>query len=142
MAKDRTFLGGARTLGSTCSLESLSMSDSKSEYEPEQVPNIEPDEDPEYEPEDIPAAPATMTSGSSSTDGYGEREFEYRTEVLSLEQVLDGKTLGARLTAASAEGWHLVDIVDAGDRRVLVLRKLKKSERVARSVGFAPPVCP
>ena len=75
-----------------------------------------------------------MTSGSSSTDGYGEREFEYRTEVLSLEQVLDGKTLGARLTAASAEGWHLVDIVDAGDRRVLVLRKLKKSERVARSV--------
>ena len=36
------------------------MSDSKSEYEPEQVPIIEPDEDPEYEPEDIPAAPASM----------------------------------------------------------------------------------
>jgi hypothetical protein len=118
------------------------MSDSKSEYDPEQVPIIEPDEDPEYEPEDIPAAPASMAAGASSTNGYGERDFEYRTEVLSLEEVVDGKTLADRLTAASADGWLLVDIVDAGDRRVLVLRKLKKAERVARSVGFAPPIRP
>lgn len=118
------------------------MSDSKSEYEPEQVPIIEPDEDPEYEPEDIPAAPASMTSGSSSTDGHGDRDFEYRTEVLSLEEIVDGNTLANRLTAASSDGWHLVDIVDAGDRRVLVLRKLKKAERVARSVGFAAPIRP
>ena len=115
------------------------MSDLKSEYDPEQVPIIEPD-DPEYEPEDIPAAPPTMTAGSSSTNGYGERDFEYRTEALSVEQVVDGKTLADRLTRASADGWHLLDIVDAGDRRVLVLRRLKKPERVARNVGFAPPI--
>ncbi|TMC14505.1 MAG: hypothetical protein E6J29_02900 [Chloroflexi bacterium] len=115
------------------------MSDSKFEYDPEEIPIIEPDEDPEYEPEDIPAAPTTLSAGAPAANGYGEREFEYRTEALSLEQVLDGKTLGERLTTASADGWQLVDIVDAGDRRVLVLRKQKKAERVRRSVGFAPP---
>lgn len=115
------------------------MSDSRFEYDPEEIPIIEPEEDPEYEPEDIPAAPTTLSTAAPATNGFGERDFEYRTEVLSLEQVLDDKTLAERLTAASADGWQLVDIVDAGDRRVLVLRKLKKAERVRRSVGFAPP---
>jgi hypothetical protein len=115
------------------------MPDRKSEYDPEELPVIEPDEDPEYEPEDIPAAPTTLMTGPSQANGAGDREFEYRTEVLSLEQVVDGKTLPELLAAATGEGWHYVDIVDAGASRVLLLRKVKKTERERRSVGFAPP---
>lgn len=114
------------------------MPDRRSEYDPEQLPIIEPEEDPEYEPEDLPAAPTTMVRGGTS-NGAGEVEYEFKTEVLSLDQVIDGKTLGAKLAAASADGWHYTDVVDAGDKRVIILRKLKKTERERRSVGFAPP---
>src|SRR5438105_566665 len=69
----------------------------------------------------------------------GERQFEYRTELLTAEQVTDGTTLAAQLTKASAEGWDLVDIVNAGDRHAILLRQLKRRERSARQVGFAPP---
>jgi len=100
---------------------------------------IEPDEDPEYEPEDIPAAPASLMSGPANANGLGDREFEYRTEVLSLEQLTDDKTLPDRLAAASGEGWHYVDVLDAGTSRVVLLRRAKKTERERRSVGFAPP---
>ena len=115
------------------------MPDRKSEYDPDELPVIEPDEDPEYEPEDIPAAPATMMAGPAHANGAGERDFEYRTEVLTLEQVTDGKTLPDRLAALSSEGWHYVDVVDAGESRVVLFRKAKKTERERRSVGFAPP---
>ena len=115
------------------------MPDRKSEYDPEELPVIEPDEDPEYEPEDIPAAPTAMVTGPSPANGLGDREFEYRTEVLSLEEVADGKTLPERLAAASSDGWHYVDVIDAGTSRVLLFRKAKKTERERRSVGFAPP---
>jgi hypothetical protein len=115
------------------------MPDRKSEYDPDQIPVIEPDEDPEYEPEDIPAAPTRMVSNSSNANGMGDRDFDYRAEVLTVEQVGDGKTLADLLTETSADGWHYVDVVDAGPNRVLLLRKLKKSERERRSVGFAPP---
>jgi hypothetical protein len=115
------------------------MPDRKSEYDPEELPVIEPDEDPEYEPEDIPAAPTTLMAGPSHANGQGDREFEYRIEVLSLEQLTDGKTLPDRLAAASGEGWHYVDVLDAGDSRVVLLRRAKKTERERRSVGFAPP---
>jgi hypothetical protein len=115
------------------------MPDRKSEYDPDELPVIEPDEDPEYEPEDIPAAPTTLTAGPSHANGLGDREFEYRIEVLSLEQLTDGKTLPDRLAAASSDGWHYVDVVDAGASRVVLLRRAKKTERERRSVGFAPP---
>jgi hypothetical protein len=116
------------------------MPDRKSEYDPEELPVIEPDEDPEYEPEDIPAAPTTLVSGGpAQANGLGDREFEYRTDVLSLEEVADGKTLTERLAAASSDGWHYVDVIDAGASRVVLFRKAKKTERERRSVGFAPP---
>ena len=115
------------------------MPDRKSEYDPDELPVIEPDEDPEYEPDDLPAAPTTLVSSPSNANGLGDREFEYRTEVLSVEEVADGKTLAERLAAASADGWHYVDVVDAGSSRVILLRKVKKTERERRSVGFAPP---
>ena len=116
------------------------MTPGRSEYEPEEIPVIEPDEDPEYEPEDLPAAPATMVRSGSQADGAGEHEFDYRTEVISIEQLVDGKTLAGLLASASSDGWHYVAVVDAGDRRVVILRKLKKTQRERRSVGFAPPV--
>ncbi|HEY8812251.1 MAG TPA: hypothetical protein VIO86_07145 [Candidatus Dormibacteraeota bacterium] len=115
------------------------MPDRKSEYDPDELPVIEPDEDPEYEPEDIPAAPTSLMSGPAHANGLGDREFEYRTEVLSLEQLTDGSTLPDQLAAASAEGWHYVDVVDAGASRVVLFRRAKKTERERRSVGFAPP---
>jgi|SRR5579859_2938639 hypothetical protein len=115
------------------------MSDRKAEYDPEEIPVIEPDEDPEYEPDDLPAAPATMVRAGGRSDGTGEPEFDYRTEVVTLEQLLDGRTLAELLASASSDGWHYVSVVDAGDKRVVVLRKLKKAQRERRSVGFAPP---
>jgi hypothetical protein len=115
------------------------MPDRKSEYDPDELPLIEPDEDPEYEPEDLPAAPTTLVRSGSHGNGVGERDFEYRTEVLTVAQVADGKTLVEKLTAAAAEGWSLLQVVDAGEKRVLLLRRQKKSERERRSVGFAPP---
>jgi hypothetical protein len=78
-------------------------------------------------------------SGPANANGLGDREFEYRTEVLSLEQLTDDKTLPDRLAAASGEGWHYVDVLDAGTSRVVLLRRAKKTERERRSVGFAPP---
>ena len=115
------------------------MPDRKAEYEPEEIPEIEPDEDPDYEPDDLPAAPATMVKVGARTDGAGEAEFEYRTEVLTLEQMVDGETLAGLLASSSADGWHYVGVVDAGEKRVVILRKLKKTARERRSVGFAPP---
>jgi hypothetical protein len=115
------------------------MPDRKSEYDPDEQPVIEPDEDPEYEPEDIPAAPTTLVAGQQHANGLGDREFEYRTEVLATEQLTDGKTLPDRLAAASGEGWHYVDVLDAGESRVILFRRAKKTERERRSVGFAPP---
>jgi hypothetical protein len=115
------------------------MPDRKSEYDPDELPVIEPDEDPDYEPEDIPAAPSSMVRSSVHSDGAGDIDFEYRTEVLTLDQVADGHTLADTLATASTDGWHYVGVVDAGERRVVLLRKMKKPQRERRSVGFAAP---
>ena len=100
---------------------------------------IEPDEDPEYEPDDLPAAPTTLGRAGAHANGAGDVEFEYRSETLTVQQVADGKTLAELLAGASADGWHYVAVVDAGEKRVVLLRKQKKTERERRSVGFAPP---
>ena len=97
----------------------------------------------EEEPEepDEPDEPATRSAGGAMvpTVAPSGREFEYRVEVVSLEQVTDGKTLPDRLGKASADGWDLYEVIDAGDRRALLLRRPKKNDREARRVGFAPP---
>jgi hypothetical protein len=69
----------------------------------------------------------------------GGREFEFKVEVVSLDQVTDGKTLPDRLGKASADGWDLYEVIDAGERRALLLRRPKKNAREARRVGFSPP---
>ena len=93
----------------------------------------EPDED---EPERDGARPATPVVPTVAGAG---REWEYRTDLLSQAQVADGDTLAKRLTAASAEGWDLFQVLDAGERRVLLLRRPKQPKREPRRVGFSPP---
>jgi hypothetical protein len=67
------------------------------------------------------------------------REWEYSTEVLTVAQVVDGTTLVKILQAAAADGWELADVVDGGEKRVLLMRRSKRSSRESRRVGFAPP---
>jgi hypothetical protein len=92
------------------------------------------EEEPEEEPEDEEAAavtPVPRVAGDS-------REYEYRTELLSVAQVLDGTTLPDRLNQASGDGWDLVDIIAAGEQHAILLRRLKRPERPPRPVGFSP----
>jgi hypothetical protein len=96
----------------------------------------EPDEDPD-EP-DQPADGAAPTTHVPSV-GMPNREWEYSTEVLTVAQVADGTTLVKVLQTAGADGWELADIVDGGEKRVLLMRRSKRSSRESRRVGFAPP---
>lgn len=96
----------------------------------------DPDPDEEPEPEEAPAATGAGTLVPSVADDH--REFEYRTEVLTAAEVVDGTTLPSKLTTASADNWDLVDIVPAGDRHAVLFRRVKRPERTARPVGFTP----
>src|SRR2546423_14928936 len=94
----------------------------------------EPDEDPDESPPVATAAPA----GTIPSVADGGREYEYRTEIVTAAQVVDGSTLAGQLTKASTDGWDLVDIVNAGDSHAILLRRVKRTERNARPVGFTP----
>jgi hypothetical protein len=52
---------------------------------------------------------------------------------------VDGTTLVKLLKTAGVDGWELTDIVDGGDKRVLLMRRSKRSSHESRRVGFAPP---
>ncbi len=94
----------------------------------------EPDEEPE------PQGPvATATGPSVPAVPDGGREFEYRTELVTAAEVLDGKTLADQLTKASADGWDLVEIISAGDRHAILLRRGKRPSRQMGPAGFTPP---
>jgi hypothetical protein len=114
------------------------MSDLKAVLDPEQLPE-EPDEDPDFDPDDDPVEALTQSSTTMAGGGTGERDWEYRTEVLSVAEVADGKTLIERLTQAATDNWHLVEIIDAGESRVVLLRRSRNPQKERRSVGFAPP---
>jgi hypothetical protein len=95
------------------------------------------DEEPE-EPETEPEPSSSTTSpavvvASPASQGVA---FDYRTEVLTAAQVLDGTTLPEKLATESADGWDLVDLVQAQDKHVVILRKPKKPDRAERRVGF------
>ena len=102
------------------------------------------EEDPDEEP-DEPARPAQpdgargTAAGLLPTVGLPSRDWEYSTRVLSVAQVADGVTLVKLLHEAGAEGWDLVSVVDGGDKRVILMRRPKRSARESRRVGFAPP---
>lgn len=101
--------------------------------DPEQVPG-EPDDDPEYDDEPAPGRDLTPRVADS-----GDRDWEFKTETLDLAQITDGETLAKTLSEAAGDGWHLASVVDAGDKRVLVMRRPKRPERKQRTVGFTPP---
>lgn len=96
----------------------------------------EPDEEPEEpaQPHRDGAAPALVP-----TVGMANREWEFSTQVLTVAQVVDGVTLVELLKEAGTDGWELADVIDGGEKRVLLMRRPKRSARESRRVGFAPP---
>jgi hypothetical protein len=94
----------------------------------------------EEEPDepDEPVAVAGPTAVPTVGPG-GNREFEFRTELPTDAEITDGKTLADRLTAASKDGWDLVEVIAVSDRHAVLLRRPKTGERESRRVGFAPP---
>jgi hypothetical protein len=101
------------------------------------------EEDPDEEPDepDQPNQPAdgATAMGVVPTVGLPLREWEFSTEVLTVAQLVDGVTLVKLLKASGADGWELSDVIDGGDKRVLLMRRPKRSARESRRVGFAPP---
>jgi hypothetical protein len=99
----------------------------------------EEEPDPEEDPgEEEPAA--STTTPLVPAVAAGGREFEYRTQLVTAVEVVDGSTLADQLTQASADGWDLVEIIPAGDRHAILLRRPKGQNREVRPVGFLPPV--
>jgi hypothetical protein len=104
---------------------------------------IRAEEDPDDEP-DEPEQPASPDGAASATSlvpnvGLPNREWEYSTHVLTIAQVVDGTTLVKVLKEGGTDGWELADVLDGGDKRVLLMRRPKRSTRESRRVGFAPP---
>lgn len=98
------------------------------------------EEEPEPEEPDAPEAPPAAAAPAAtvpSVEGGENREFEYRTEVLTSAKLTDGKTLARTLTEGSKDGWDLVKLMAVGDQHVVLLRKAKSSTRSDRRVGFA-----
>lgn len=100
----------------------------------------EPDEDP-----DEPAQP-TQPDGARGTAtgilpsvGYPSRDWEYSTKVLTVAQLADGVSVVKVLDEAGADGWELASVLDGGEKRVILMRRPKRSARESRRVGFAPP---
>jgi hypothetical protein len=104
----------------------------RSEEDPDEEPD-EPDE-PNH-----PGHSAVTTTKMLPTVGLPVREWEFSTQVLTVAQVVDGVTLVKLLKEAGADGWELSDVIDGGDKRVLLMRRPKRSARESRRVGFAPP---
>jgi hypothetical protein len=101
----------------------------RSEEEPE------PDEDPGEETA-LAAPPGPVVPAVAP----GTRELEYRTELVTGAQIIDGSSLAEQLNRASTDGWDLVEIIQAGDRYAILLRRPKPPDREARRVGFLPPL--
>ena len=100
----------------------------------------EPDEDPD-EPErpSQPDGARGTATGLIPSVGLPGREWEYSTKVLTVAQVADGVTVVKVLHEAGADGWELASVIDGGEKRVILMRRPKRSARESRRVGFAPP---
>ena len=102
------------------------------------------EEDPDEDP-DEPAQPGqpdgarATAPGLVPTVGLPSRDWEYSTKVLSVAQVADGVTLVKVIHEAAADGWELASVIDGGEKRVILMRRTKRSARESRRVGFAPP---
>ena len=93
----------------------------------------EPDEDPGETAVAAPPAPIVPAVAPAG------RELEYRTDLITAAEVVDGTSLAERLTKASGDGWDLVEIVQVGERYAVLLRRPKEADREERRVGFLPP---
>ncbi len=102
------------------------------------------EEDPDEEP-DEPSQPAqpdgarAAATGMVPTVGLPSRDWEYSTKVLTLAQLADGVTVVKVLHEAGADGWELASVLDGGEKRVILMRRPKRTTRESRRVGFAPP---
>jgi hypothetical protein len=100
------------------------------------------EEDPDEEPEEQPNHPghgAAAGTGILPNVGLPLREWEFSTQVLTVAQLIDGVTLVKLLKEAGTDGWELTDVIDGGEKRVLLMRRPKRSSVESRRVGFAPP---
>jgi len=105
--------------------------------------DLRAEEEPDEEP-DEPAQPAQPGDGASAAPripnvGLPTRDWEYSTRVLPVAQLVDGTTLVKLLEESGTDGWELADVLDAGDKRVLLMRRPKRPARESRRVGFTPP---
>jgi hypothetical protein len=91
----------------------------------------------EEEPEPEPESPRTTSTVPSVAPD--SQAFEYRTEILTTKQMADGKSLVELLNQASGDDWDLVEVITAGERHVVLLRKVKREPRENRRVGFKFP---
>jgi hypothetical protein len=100
------------------------------------------EEDPDDEPDEQPNHPghgAASGTGILPSVGLPLREWEFSTQVLTVAQLVDGVTLVKLLKESGADGWELTDVIDGGEKRVLLMRRPKRSSVESRRVGFAPP---
>jgi hypothetical protein len=100
----------------------------------EEDPDDEPDEEPNH-----PGRGAASGTGILPNVGLPLREWEFSTQVLTIAQLVDGVTLVKLLKEAGTDGWELTDVIDGGEKRVLLMRRPKRSSVESRRVGFAPP---
>ena len=99
----------------------------------------EPDEPDEPDTPGAPDNGAMAPTRMVPSVGMPSRDWEYSTKVLTVAEVADGSTLAKLLMESGGDGWDLAQIVDGGDKRVILLRRPKRPQREARRVGFAPP---
>ena len=104
-------------------------------------PHFEEDPDEPEEPSqpEQPDGARGTAAGLLPNVGLPARDWEYSTKVLTVGQLVDGVTLVKLLQDAAPDGWELTDVIDGGDKRVLLMRRPKRSVREQRRVGFAPP---
>jgi hypothetical protein len=99
----------------------------------------DPDEDPDEPERPNHPGDGAAAMGVVPTVGLPLREWEFSTQVLTVAQLVDGVTLVKLLLQAGTDGWELTDVIDGGEKRVLLMRRPKRSGRESRRVGFAPP---
>jgi hypothetical protein len=99
----------------------------------------DPDDDPDDPDEPNHPGDGAAAMGVVPSVGLPLREWEFSTQVLTVAQLVDGVTLVKLLHQAATDGWELSDVIDGGEKRVLLMRRPKRSARESRRVGFAPP---
>jgi len=99
----------------------------------------DPDEEPDEPDQPDHPGDGAAAMGVVPSVGLPQREWEFSTQVLTVAQLVDGVTLVKLLQQAATDGWELSDVIDGGEKRVLLMRRPKRSARESRRVGFAPP---